>query len=264
MCEKENLRSPSLEVGSTFIPLSCPSSLESSDLFTQGGGWNLGRHAFCGTAFGKLGLLYEGTLLVPSISEEVCVKECWAFWYRIYHEKLCCITIPFDMKLSNLPCWEYFDWFWGTVDPVGESFLLDHFPGKWNGYNKFYTIIRALSSQNCTGDFTFPRYTSTWWWHTLVHKLFLSLWLWIWFPHDFAEVAIGAVWAGGAGSVVAPLFLHNYIYHRVTLIYFTSPMDSSAWGLYSLLQLNWLDFYLLLWYYPLSKCTNFTHCYLLK
>lgn len=58
---KRNLRSPSLEVGSTFIPLSCPSSLESSDFKTEGGGWNLGRHAFCGTAFGKLGLLYEGT-----------------------------------------------------------------------------------------------------------------------------------------------------------------------------------------------------------
>lgn len=55
-------------MGSTFIPLSCPSSLESSDFKTEGGGWNLGRHAFCGTAFGKLGLLYEGTWL--SISEE--------------------------------------------------------------------------------------------------------------------------------------------------------------------------------------------------
>lgn len=29
-----------------------------------------------------------------------------------------------------LPCWEYLDWFCGIVDPVGESFLLGHFPRK--------------------------------------------------------------------------------------------------------------------------------------
>lgn len=53
---------------------------------------------------------------------------------------------------------------------------------------------------------------------TLVHKLLLSLWLWIWFAHNLAEVAVGAVRTGGASTVVSPLFPHHCKQHSEIII----------------------------------------------
>lgn len=59
---------------------------------------------------------------------------------------------------------------------------------------------------------------SIWCLSTLVHKLLLSLWLWIWFAHNLAEVAVGAVRTGGASTVVSPLFPHHCKQHSEIII----------------------------------------------
>lgn len=84
---------------------------------------------------------------------------------------------------------------------------------KWwsiNGQSFFIYLLLFTSVINCS--YKCCDLLSTWC-CTLVHKLLLSLWLWIWFAHNLAEVAVSAVRTGGASTVVSPLFPHHCKQH---------------------------------------------------